>query len=48
MSRKKKENTVKKGYWTVKENVMEEAKKYKYRWHFQKNCSAGYVQAKKK
>lgn len=38
---------VKKGYWSIKENVIEEAKKYKCKWHFQKNCSAGYIQAKK-
>ena len=40
-------NYVKKGYWTIKDNVVEESKKYKCRWHFQKNCSAGYYQAKK-
>lgn len=40
-------NSVRKGYWTIKENVIEESKKYKCKWHFQKNCSAGYIQAKK-
>lgn len=40
-------NNVKKGFWTIKENVIEESKKYRCKWHFQKNCSAGYAQAKK-
>lgn len=40
-------NRVKKGYWTIKENVINEAKKYNSRLEFQKKCSAGYENARK-
>lgn len=40
-------NHVKKGHWKIKENVINEAKKYTSRRDFQKNCCAGYNSAKK-
>ena len=36
-----------KGYWNIKENVFEEARKYKTRWEFQKGCIGAYTSAYK-
>lgn len=40
-------NRVKKGYWNIKENVINEARKYTSRHDFQKKCCAGYNSARK-
>ncbi len=40
-------NHVKKGYWNIKENVINESRKYTSRRDFQKKCCAGYNSARK-
>jgi len=42
-----KRNNVKRGFWTEKENIISESKKYKNKTEFAKKCSRAYYEARK-